>query len=205
MSEEEEKLFELSDTMRVLNRQVYVDAAGKRHVESAKANKAFRTFCQLGPERSVQRVSVLLSKSRTFVSRWCQKWAWRERVRAYDDKMHEAEVAGYIKARKAMTTRQAKLAVEAQGVVEVALMELKKRLAQKRHRHLRPGEIARLLEVSTKIERICLGDPDTENDQVAAINVKICLQDRPRYLDADSRPIGAADAIDLEDLRSMDS
>jgi hypothetical protein len=202
-AEEEEKLSELS--LRVLNRQVYTDQSGKRHVEPLRANKAFWTFCQLGPERSVQKVSVLLSKSRTICSRWCQKWAWRERVRAYDDKMREAEVAGSIQARKAMTTRQAKLALEAQGVVEVALMELKKRLSQTRHRHLRPGEIARLLEVSTKIERICLGDPDPDSDQVAAINVKVCLQDRPRYLDAASRPSRAADAIDLEDLRGMDS
>ena len=195
-----DELFEqLSDSEKPWNRQSMRDAAGIVRWESAKANSAFREYCQLREARSVRQVAKALNKSHSLIGRWASRWKWQERVKHFDDMMRQAEVAGHMRARRAMATRQAKLALEAQGVVEVALQELKKRLAQTRHRHLTPGEIARLLETSTHIERICLGDPRAENDEVAAINVKICLQDRPRYLDA------AEDAIDPDDLRNLDS
>lgn len=62
--------------------------------ETSKAYQAFVTYRDLGPSRTVQRVANDLQKSYSVVHGWSQKWAWYERIAAWDSmpgqKMAEA-------------------------------------------------------------------------------------------------------------------
>ena len=190
--------FEATGNLDFCHRKVFVDEAGKRHVESSKANHAFMEFCKLGDARSVQGVAKVLSKSRTLINRWCQRWNWRERVREYDARMHEADVAGSIRARKQMADRQSRGAVLGQNIALQALIELQQRLqARGNVRPLTAHEAVRLFESCSRIERICRGEPNTE-DVVAAIHVHLELQKQSRYQDA-------ADAAAIDPKKDFDS
>jgi hypothetical protein len=175
----------LSDSSNPWQRQSSVDTAGVVRWESAKAHRGFRTYCELGDSRSVRAVAKALNKSHSLIGRWASRWKWQERVKTYDDTLREAELEGFIKARREMAIRQSKVAVLGQNLAVTALMELQERLrARGKRRGLTPYEAVRLFEACSKIERICRGGMDTANDQVAAINVTVTLQERPRYLDA---------------------
>lgn len=197
MSDDNE-IFELGDK-NPCNRQFIRDGAGRVHYESPKAWAAFKKFCELEDSRSVRAVAQACDKSRSLIGRWASRWRWTERVKAYDNMMQEAVRAGAIRARRQMAERQSRTAVLGQNLAVTALMELQERLQAKgKRRGLTPYEACRLFEACSKIERICRGGTDTDSDQVAAIHVHIELQKQPRYLDA-------ADAIDPEDLKNLDS
>lgn len=55
--------------------------------EPAKAYKAFRIYCELGVQRSLDKVVELLGKSESYkrqVSRWSSRWQWVARAAAWD-------------------------------------------------------------------------------------------------------------------------
>jgi hypothetical protein len=175
--------FELIDEPRPWHRQRAVSSTGKEVWEHPKAHAAFMLYCRLGEQRSVQRVARELSKSRTLISRWAQRWKWQERSKAYFDFLDEQEMAAFIGERQRMAQRQAQTAVLGQEVALAGLQRLQQELRRRGRRHqLTAYEAARLFEICSKIERICRGDPD--EDQVASIHVTIQPQTRPRYEDA---------------------
>jgi hypothetical protein len=171
---------ELFEKGNPLHRQVRI-VQGKRHIESGKAHAAFRAFAEMGESRSVRGVAEQLSKSRTLISRWKNYWAWAERVRLWDDALQEAEQAGMIRARRAMSERQARLASLAQNVVTTQLIKIQHELEAQDAKTLSPAVIARLFEISARIERLARGGGDPDQDQVAKISVTIAMQKGPRY------------------------
>jgi hypothetical protein len=174
----------LSDSKKPWLRQSCVDAGGVVRWESAKAHAAFNKYCELGDSRGVRAVATALGKSRTLIERWSRRWSWQERVKAYDDVLREAELAGAIRARRDMATRQSRTALLGQNIAIQALAAIQTRLQAKgNQRPLTPYEAVRLFEACSKIERICRGEPDGDG-AVAAIHVHVELQKSPRWADA---------------------
>jgi hypothetical protein len=59
--------------------------------ESDEAYEAFRTYLNLGANRSVAKVGQKCSKSKSLMDRWSAQWNWVERVRAHDNFLMEQE------------------------------------------------------------------------------------------------------------------
>lgn len=55
--------------------------------ESEKKFTAFRTYLDLGPQRSLAKVGRELGKSKALMERWSSQWSWVSRVEAYTDHM----------------------------------------------------------------------------------------------------------------------
>ncbi len=58
----------------------------RQRYESSKAFAAFSSYLDLGPSRSSERVAKEYGKSRALIQRWCTRYHWVERARAYDDR-----------------------------------------------------------------------------------------------------------------------
>jgi hypothetical protein len=173
---------ETADQERAWYRKVKVNTStGKRTMESTPAFAAFRAYAVMGSIRSLRLVARALGKSQQLLSRWSVAWNWQERIRAYDDFASEQETAAFIQERRSMARRQAQLGVLGQNIAATGLMAIQTQLqAEAGQRPLKVHEIARLLDVSAKLERINRGEND--EDQVAKIVVHIERRQQPRYM-----------------------
>lgn len=52
--------------------------------EGAKAYEAFRTYRDLGTNRTMRRAGEILGKSESTLQDWSSRWRWTDRIRAYD-------------------------------------------------------------------------------------------------------------------------
>lgn len=59
--------------------------------ESDKAFTAFKTYLELGPERSLVLVADKVGKSKTMIERWSRKFDWPARVQAHGAHLTEIE------------------------------------------------------------------------------------------------------------------
>lgn len=92
--------------------------------ESGKAYEAFAAYRDMGPERSITKVSQSLNKTRALIGRWSSQWNWTERARAYDNELEKEARAKAVKDRKAMTDRHIGIAMQLQKKALEALGSL---------------------------------------------------------------------------------
>lgn len=123
--------------------------------ETSKAYAAFCIYRDLGPERSLDKALATADKkptNRRHWARWMEKYRWVERVRAYDDYLDRKKREEKEKAIIEMAERHARLAVAFQQKVVERLRELDPE-------QLSPGDLAKWLDVATKLERLSRGEP----------------------------------------------
>ena len=135
--------------------------------ETSKAFEAFRIYLELRAERSYARVAERLTKSRTLIGRWANKYRWHERSLQFDSHEMREEHKLQVREAAAMRKRQAQLGMKG---LEISLARLNSMSPQEISR-LPVGTVAKLMEVSTKIERAARGQVDEM--QVLPINVII--------------------------------
>lgn len=127
----------------------------RRESESTKAYEAFCTYRDMGRERSLSKVAEKLQKSETLMGRWSGAHSWVDRAAKWDDEQEriERETAQkeQAKAIKNMRERHAKLA-------EAMLIKAAKGLARIPDDEIKPGDISRMVDVASKLERISRGD-----------------------------------------------
>jgi hypothetical protein len=63
----------------------------KQERESNKAFAAFKTYLELGSERSLATVAERLGKSKTMIERWSRKFDWPARVQAHTAHLADVE------------------------------------------------------------------------------------------------------------------
>lgn len=63
--------------------------------ESAPAYQAFRTYIEMGADRSTADVARELGKSKTLTDRWSGQWGWVERARQWDSLATRAVAEAY--------------------------------------------------------------------------------------------------------------
>lgn len=167
--------------------------------ESAKAFAAFRTYLELGPERSLATVAAKLGKSKTMMERWSRRFDWPARVQA-----HAAHLA--LVEREAIESLAMEKAVDWTKVheaVKVAEWQRHKKLIALADEMLARWEknkakcgtlegIARVLELATKLGRLAAGMP-TEVKEVnttmkATIDVDWEIAIRKAYGQAQPAP-----------------
>jgi len=52
--------------------------------ESTQAYEAFKTYLEMGDNRSHVKVGLKLGKSTTIIDRWGSAWNWQQRIREHD-------------------------------------------------------------------------------------------------------------------------
>jgi len=123
--------------------------------ESSKAYAAFCVYRDLGPERSLDKALSEANKkptNRRHWSRWMEKYRWYERAQAYDDYIERKMRKENEKKILDMSDRHARLAVVLQQKIAQRLQEIDPS-------ELSPADIARWLDVATKLERLSRGEP----------------------------------------------
>ena len=184
----------------------------QQHRESNKAFAAFKTYLELGAQRSLATVAEQHGKSKTMIERWSRRFDWPARVQAH---------AAYLAAveRQAIEGLALEKAVEWDRVheaVKVAEWQRHKKLIALADEMLARWErnkakcgtlegIARVLELATKLGRLAAGMP-TEVKEVnttmkATIDVdwEIAIRKAygPKVEDAPSAPA----VVDVEEVK----
>jgi len=126
----------------------------RQNDEGSKAYAAFCVYRDLGPERSLEKVRQNLDKPRTKKSLGdlSVKYNWVKRAQAYDDYMEGKKREKKEKEILEMADRHVKLAKAFQQKIAQALQQIDP--AQ-----LSPSDMAKWLDVATKLERLSIGEP----------------------------------------------
>jgi len=182
--------------------------------ESNRAFAAFRTYLELGPERSLATVAERVGKSKTMVERWSRRFDWPARVEAHAAHVADAE-------RRAIEALAVERAVEWDKVheaVKIAEWQRHKKLIALADEMIARWEknkakcgtlerIARVLELATKLGRLAAGMP-TEVKEVnttvkATIDVEWEVAIRKAYgAKVESQPAQPAAVVDVEEVKS---
>lgn len=145
--------------------------------ESTQAFEAFACYRDMGAARSTAKVSRKLCKSVSLMNRWSSDHDWVKRVAAWDAEKDRVARETQINEIKEMRRRHAATAKKMMDTADQAL------------EHIRPdevstNEIARLVEIASKLERIARGDAGEvieERDGGEAISaVQIYVPDNGR-------------------------
>lgn len=121
--------------------------------ETAKAYNAFCVYRDLGPGRSLEKAAQALGlKSRKYFSNWHARHNWVARAEAYDMYIEKLKRQEHEQAILEMTRRHAELAVAFQE-------KIAERIRTIDPNELTPQDLARWLEIATKLERLSRGEP----------------------------------------------
>ena len=142
--------------------------------QKGEGHEAFDAFCisrdmgEGGARRSYRKVRERLGKSDTMVERWARRYRWGERVKAWDDELDRRVREEHVKGIAGMRKRHACIAEEMLEKARRALFCIPedKMTAQ---------DIARLVDVASKLERISRGEATerTEGKHEVAGDVRV--------------------------------
>ena len=134
--------------------------------ESAKAFDAFTTYAKLGPQRSLAAVGEALGKSEGLIERWSRRYDWVARARAHDARQAAVEreaAEGQLRAKEAEGTRRKAELLEQEWAMHDDCMRAAREALKRFHENARRGatlgDIARLIEVGSKLGRLATGMP----------------------------------------------
>jgi len=157
----------------------------KQPRESAKAFAAFSLYLSQGPERSIEECARKLLKSSRLLRRWAKQFDWPARVAAHAAHLAvvEREAIEAVARSKAAEweSREQKLRETEWQMHEAAIGAAKKGLAaymEKDKVYANLADIARMLEIASKLGRLAtgLGDGERRNgDDLPAMRVEVTV------------------------------
>ena len=133
--------------------------------ESSKAYAHFCVYRDAGATRSIRKmpsVSGCTSVVRQ-LNRWSSRWRWVERCQKYDDYLEHERRLQQEKERRAMHERHAKVALLGMNVAVKGLERLLSKV-QSGKGAVAPGDLARLLDTTVKVERLARGEPTDSHE-----------------------------------------
>ena len=151
--------------------------------ESNKAFAAFKTYLDLGPERTLVTVAEQHGKSRQMIERWSRRFDWPARVQAYAAHLADVE-------RKAIEGLALEKAVEWNKVHEalkIAEWQRHKKLIALADEMIARWEankqkcgtlegVARLLDLASKLGRLASGMPTDRTEVTTEVQGKIDVE-----------------------------
>jgi len=136
----------------------------KQPGETAKAFAAFVAFKNIEPAfRSQVRVASDLGKSRQQIQRWASEWDWDERASAYDEEQEDKLLASRIEQKKKMDEEHLRIVRGARNKAVQALKQLDPK-------DLTPSELRHWLEMTLKLERLIMGEPESIEERRTKID-----------------------------------
>ena len=151
--------------------------------ETARAWEAFSMYRDMGASRSIAKVARELGKNKVVLEKWSTEYDWVKRVAAWDaekDRVaRQAQLTDIIEMRQ----RHAAIAKKMLDTADSALNNI-------RPDDVSTSEIARLVEIASKLERISRGDVGEvieERDGGETVSpVQIYIPDNNRGRDRDT-------------------
>lgn len=146
--------------------------------ETSKAYQAFCVYRDMGPDRSLRKVARTLHKSLTIIRDWSVKYNWVERAAEWDAEQDRIIRKENEEARKKMLKVHAELG-------NALLVKAARGLKNLPDDALTAFDIARLVEVGSKLERLARGE-STDNIELHGsvdATVKIYIPDNGRDRD----------------------
>ena len=153
--------------------------------ESDKAFAAFKTYLDLGAERSIREVGQKLGKSEGLLERWSAKFDWPARVQAYAAQMAMVERQAAEKVVALYGADRAKrreLESEDEWVLRTELMQAGRKVLEKFRdgsRGATLGDVARALDIAVKLGRLSAGmklDDGEEEPGGPDVNVLVAIE-----------------------------
>lgn len=152
--------------------------------ETPKQFEAFVAYRDMGEERSLSAVAQRLNKSKQLLGRWSAANNWVERCTDWDNEQDRIARQEQIKDIKKMRQRHAQIATSMIAAAAKGLKEI-----MDKPEEMKPNDVARLVEVASKLERLSRGDTSevVEERQGEAINaVQIYVPDNNRGRDKET-------------------
>jgi hypothetical protein len=145
--------------------------------ESAKAFRAFALYRDMGWDRSVKKVVLEWTKSRSLIYRWSIRYQWKERAQDWDVYQDQLGQAQAIRTRLAMNKATLEIAqdMQAKAMRGYQALETVRKVKdpvtgeEKMELAIKPADLLRILEASHKLAKDVLGKAD--EDRVAEIQV----------------------------------
>jgi len=151
----------------------------QQHRESNKAFAAFKTYLDLGPERSLSIAGEKLGKSKRMMEKWSRKFDWPARVQAHTAHLAELERVAIqgVALEKAVEWHQKYESVRREAWLEAEKTIEMVREARKRWEETGrvPGfeGMARMLELAFKLKQFAAGMPSEVKEVNTNIHAKI--------------------------------
>jgi hypothetical protein len=174
--------------------------------ENSKAWRAWQTYFDLGPERSLAKTARLLNHSKSMVKRWCRRFGWAARVQARETQLAEMQ-------RRAIEAVAVERAVEWERLHEPtkrqAWEEAEANIAmvrKAREEWMAKGKLpgwegmARMLELAFKLKRFAAGMPSEIKEVNANVKGKISVEWEEAIRKAFGLPEGAP-VVDVEEVQ----
>ena len=181
----------------------------KQARESDKAFAAFSLYLSLGAERSTREVGKRLGKSEGLIERWAAKFDWRSRVAAHAAHLAlvEREAVEAVARSKAAEweKREQTLRETEWEMHEQAIAAAKKGLKAYMDRekvYANLADIARMLEIASKLGRLAtgLGDGEQRKDgDTPTLRVEVTVALEKIYGQAEPAPAGPV--VDVEEVK----
>ena len=127
--------------------------------ETAKPYAAFAEYRNMGPQRSISKVSKKLRKARSLIERWSKTHNWVKRAQAWDqflDKHNQERIKDEITQ---MNKRHLKIAEKALDLVKSKLESIKNPAKE-----LTIPETIRLYELAERFERLARGAATSQEE-----------------------------------------
>lgn len=129
----------------------------RRPGETSKAYAAFREYRDLGPRRTLRKLTGVNANN---ARNWSGQWDWGARATAWDDELAREADADRIDALRSMQSTHARAARAVQAFALAALQQLDAGTVT-------AADVARLLDLGTRLERATLTQPiDNEPRQL---------------------------------------
>jgi len=138
--------------------------------ETSKAYNAFRTYLELGPERSLENARSRLGYKTIYqLSIWSVRWRWLERISFWDQEANKKQSGAFLDEMEKMGRRHARIASQSMVALLQPIEDLKQRVeeAKAEGTRLRFGsntdlmklilDMPRALRALTDIERLAYG------------------------------------------------
>ena len=175
--------------------------------ESNKAFAAFKTYLELGAQRSLAVVAEQHGKSKTMIERWSRRFDWPARVAAYDAHLAVVEreaIEATVRGRAAIwESREQALKETEWAMHERAIAAAKRGLDAYMERekvYANLADIARMLEIASKLGRLATGlGTDGERrkgDELPAVRVEVTVALEKIY----GAPL-PGEVVDVEEVR----
>lgn len=153
--------------------------------ESSKAFAAFVAYRDMGERRGYRKVVQQVGSHKSSIQCWMTQWKWQERILAYERYLDERRRRAAEKARRAMLKRHAKLAVDMQAQVTKRLKALAK---TGKIPNMTPREIAKVVDVAVKVERLSRGLPTEQIEHGGETTNRVMIHEQC-FLDVEFRDL----------------
>lgn len=153
--------------------------------ETPKQFEAFAVYRDMGEDRSLVKVADRLSKSAQLMSRWSVANRWVERCADWDREQDRLLRLEQIKDIKKMRKRHADTGTLMVAVAQKALQKMIDPKTKELRDDITSNEIARLVEVGSKLERLSRGDTsevieERHGESISAVQIYVPDNNRGR-------------------------